>query len=114
MNLIKKYNLTQYDGIKPIPIPTPVPTPDPEPLKEKRYSVQVEADHSVAKADSTMIKISDRTGYKCFKEYGGGWWRVFCGSFKDKALAEQRVEDIKKAFKPEKMYQGVYVKEVMV
>ena len=116
MNLIRKYNLTQYDGIKPIPIPTPVPAsdPEPEPPKEKRYRVQVEADHSVAKADSTMIKISDRTGYPCFKEYGGGWWRVFCGSFKDKALAEQRAEEIKEAFKQEKIYQGAYAKEVEI
>lgn len=114
LNLIKKYDLTKYDT-SPVPdIPTPEPPEEPEKPKQVRYRVQVEADHGVAKADDTMLKVKNRTGYDCFKEYGGGWWRVFCGSFQDKDNAEKRAAEIRKAFKPDNLYQGTYVKEVVV
>ena len=125
MNLIRKYNLTQYDGVSPVPIPTPEPAPQPpqpEPEKNVMFRVQVEADHSAAKADDTMILIKDRTraidpkkqGYDCFKEYDGGWWRVFCGSFRDKAKAEERRLEIVDLFKQDRKFQNAFLKEVQV
>ena len=86
------------------------------------FRVQVEADHSAAKADDTMILIKDRTraidpkkqGYDCFKEYDGGWWRVFCGSFRDKAKAEERRLEIVDLFKQDRKFQNAFLKEVQV
>ena len=118
LNLIKKYNLTQYDGISPVPIPTPEPSPQPE--KGTMYRVQVEADHSVARADNTMVSIKERTkaidptgqGYNCFKENSGGWWRVYCGSFRDRENAEKRRQEIVDLFRKEKKYQNAFIREV--
>ena len=120
LNLIKKYNLTQYDGISPVPIPTPEPSPQPE--KGTMYRVQVEADHSVARADNTMVSIKERTkaidptgqGYNCFKENSGGWWRVYCGSFRDRENAEKRRQEIVYLFRKEKKYQNAFIREVQV
>lgn len=112
LNLIKKYNLTQYDGISPIPIPTPVPVPEPD--KVTMYRVQVEADRKKEKAELTAADIYKRTQHECFLENGGGWWRVYCGSFRDKAKAEERRQEIIKAFKKDKRFQNAFLKEVVV
>lgn len=112
LNLIKKYNLTQYDGIAPIPIPTPVPTPAPE--KKTMYRVQVEADRKKEQAEKTAADIYERTKYECFIEKGGGWWRVFCGSFNDKSNAEARRKEIIKAFRKDQRFQPAFIKEVEV
>ena len=112
LNLIKKYNLTQYDGISPIPIPTPVPAPEPE--KVTMYRVQVEADRKKEQAEKTAADIYKRTQHECFLENGGGWWRVYCGSFKDKAKAEERRKEIVKAYKKDKRFQNAFLKEVVV
>ena len=112
LNLISKYNLTQYDGIAPIPILTPVPTPAPE--KKTMYRVQVEADRKKEQAEKTAADIYNRTQHECFLEKSGGWWRVFCGSFKDKAKAEARRQEIIEAFKKDKRFQSAFIKEVEV
>ena len=112
LNLIKKYNLTQYDGISPIPIPTPVPVPEPE--KNIMYRVQVEADSKKEQAEKTAADIYKRTQHECFLENGGGWWRVYCGSFRDKTKAEERRQEIIKAFKKDKRFQNAFLKEVVV
>ena len=118
LNLIKKYNLTQYDGIAPIPIPTPVPTPEPEPIAPTKptvtYRVQVEADRKVEQAVETAKLIKRRTGYDCFYEKNGGWVRVYCGSFENKENAQKRRQEIIKAFKKDKRYQTAFIKEVEV
>ena len=108
LNLISKYNLTQYDGIAPIPVPTPAPE------KKTMYRVQVEADRKKEQAEETAANIYHRTQHECFLEQGGGWWRVFCGSFKDKAKAEARRQEIIEACKKDKRFQSAFIKEVEV
>lgn len=109
LNLIKKYNLTQYDSTLPIP------TPEPEPVKGKKmYRVQVEADRKKEIADATSQLIKVRLGYDCFSEKVGSWYRVFCGSFEDKQKAEKRREEIIREFEKDQKYQGAFLREVEV
>lgn len=108
MNLIRKYDLTKYDADTPsedIPV-------DP-PAKKKMYRVQVEADRLIGAAQHTMEEIHERTGFQCFMEKGtDGWFRVFCGSFENKDLAQDRIARIASAFKTK--YHGSFICEVEV
>ena len=117
LNLIKKYNLTQYDSTLPIP------TPEPEPVAGKKmYRVQVEADRKKEAADATCKLIKNRTkkidpagkGYDCFIEKAGSWNRVFCGSFEDLKNAEKRRDEIIEVFRKDQKYQGAFIREVKV
>ena len=64
---------------------------------------------STPKARDNMIaKIKQKTGFDCFVEQSGGKSFVYCGSFKDKQSAQQRVNQLKaKGF-------SAFVKEVQV
>lgn len=108
MNLIRKYDLTKYDADTPsedIPV-------DP-PAMKKMYRVQVEADRLIGAAQHTMEEIHERTGFQCFMEKGtDGWFRVFCGSFENKDLAQDRIARIASAFKTK--YQSSFICEVEV
>ena len=78
------------------------------------YRVQVEADRKKEQAEKTAADIYNRTKHECFFENGGGWWRVYCGSFRDRAKAEERRQEIIKAFKKDKRFQNAFLKEVEV
>jgi flagellum-specific peptidoglycan hydrolase FlgJ len=108
LNLIRKYDLTKYDGIAPVD-DMPVPA-----AKEQKtvYRVQIEADKRKANADRTMAEITERTGFDCFAEKEDGWWRVYCGSFEDMDNATKRRQAILDAF-PDK-YRGAFIKGVKV
>lgn len=109
LNLIKKYNLTQYDSTTPIP-DIPVPVPEPE---KTMYRVQVEADRKKEKAEESAALIRDRMSFDCFMENSGGWWRLYCGSFASKENAEERRNTIVSVFKKDKKFQGAFIKEVV-
>lgn len=92
LNLISKYSLTKYDSAMPENI-DPAP---PAPSQKKRYRVQIEANRNKENAEKTVNDCERMTGYDCFYEKGNdNWYRVFCGSFRDKANAENRVENLK-------------------
>lgn len=108
MNLIRKYDLTKYDA----DTPSEDIHVDP-PAKKKMYRVQVEADRLIGAAQHTMEEIHERTGFQCFMEKGtDGWFRVFCGSFENKDLAQDRIARIASAFKTK--YHGSFICEVEV
>lgn len=110
LNLIKKYNLTQYDAALP-----PKPDPEPEPVPGKKmYRVQVEANRKKANSEATCKAVNDRTGYDCFIDKAGSWYRVFCGSFESKENAEKRRDEIIEAFRKDNRYQGTFIREVEV
>jgi hypothetical protein len=113
MNLIHKYNLTQYD--------TPAKPDDggqdrPEPQEEPKvmYRVQVEADKLIGAAQHTMDKIYERTGHQCFMEREDGWYKVYCGSFESRENAEKRRAEIIEAFRFSMLYQSTFVKEITI
>ena len=108
LNLIRKYDLTKYDGVAPVD-DLPVPA-----AKEQKtvYRVQIEADKRRANADRTMAEITERTGFDYIKEKEDGWWRVYCGSFEDMDNATKRRQAILDAF-PDK-YRGAFIKGVKV
>lgn len=88
LNLIKQYNLTQYDNGS-TPEPTPMPEPEPS---GKYYRVQVGAYNKKGNATKRMNEVRDKSGFGCFIEQGkDGMYRVFCGSFTEKANAEKRI-----------------------
>lgn len=117
LNLISKYNLTQYDSAMPDkPQPAPQPTPQPT---GTRYRVQIEADRTLAKAQETIAYVEKATAqkekWKCFSEKGSdGYWRVFCGSFESKANAEERAAAVRERFRKENLFQGTFVTSVVV
>lgn len=81
MNIIQKYNLTQYDGKAPAPKPS------------VNYRVQVGAFQSKANASKCMSVVRNASGYGCFTEKGSdGLYHVYCGSYEVKANAEERVK----------------------
>lgn len=93
LNLIKKYNLTKYDTSPKPDIPTPE---EPDDKKIYIYRVQIEADKNKKTAEKTCKTCKQATGYDCFYELGtDGFYRVFCGSFRYKENAEDRVNQIK-------------------
>lgn len=104
MNLIRKYNLTQYDAM---PAPAPAPKPDPTPATEKTYRVQIEADKKKASVAATKASVMDKLKLECFDEKGSdGYYHVYCGSFSDKSKAEAR-----KAFMQEHGYPKAFIVE---
>lgn len=114
LNLIGKYNLTQYDSAMP-ENPQPAPQPDPQPIGTM-YRVQVEADRSLEAAQKTITYIWEATKWKekwqCFAEKSDGWWKVICGSFFDKKNAEARKEAIIQRFAAKGLYQDTFITEI--
>ena len=113
MNLVSRFNLTQYDKATPAPTPTPEPTPQPANVM---YRVQVEADRSLEEAQKTIAYIWEATKWKekwkCFAEKSGGWWKVICGSFFDKKNAEARKAAIIQKFAAKGLYQDTFITEI--
>ena len=96
MNIINRYNLTQYDkGITPQPEPTPEPQPEPTP--SKTYRVRVGIYQYQTYANLIKGKIKEALNLDCFTEDKSDGTHVYCGSFSSKDNAEARVKLIKGA-----------------
>lgn len=59
------------------------------------YRVQVGAYTNKGNALLQMERVRDKTGYGCFMEASGGYYKVYCGSFEVKANAEAREAELK-------------------
>ena len=102
MNLIKKYNLTQYDNHG-----------DSEPIRKTVYRVQVEADEKFESTVKTVKEIKDCTDFECFVEKAtDGLWHVYCGSFENKENARLRRKQILDIF--DDKYKGTFIVEKIV
>lgn len=94
MNLVNRFNLTQYDvPVDPKPEPTPTTAPEPSVI----YRVQVGAYEKRGRASDCASMTEKRSGYKCFMEKAAdGLYHVYCGSFEDKTNAWQRKNALEK------------------
>lgn len=94
LNLIKQYNLTQYDTDAPSPQPQP-PEPQPEPTPTppgKSYRVRVGVYKQKKYMDALMWRIKDALDLDCFTESFPDGTHIYCGSFS----SEQNALDRKK------------------
>lgn len=113
LNIINRFNLTQYDnGItpsvwntssdankgtqKPSSVtPTQSTTPSPTTPKTTFYRVQTGVFTTTSKRDKLIKNIKNKLGFDCFYEKIGNNYYVYCGSFKDRNIAVQRVTQLK-------------------
>ena len=92
MNIVNRFNLTQYDVPKDNPAPAPTPTPPHVPTTT--YRVQVGFYERKGNATRRMNTVKEKTGYDCFTEHTEAY-RVYCGSFSVSENAEQRAAILK-------------------
>lgn len=92
MNIVNRFNLTQYDVPKDNPAPAPTPTPPHVPTTT--YRVQVGLYERKGNATRRMNTVKEQTGYDCFTEHTEAY-RVYCGSFSVRENAEQRAATLK-------------------
>ena len=114
MRIINQYNLTKYDkeAISMLSNSTPQnaqnSTQNPskptnqnnksdakQTTKTVFYRVQVGVFSTEKKRDSLVNSIKKKLDFDCFYEKNGNNYYVYCGSFKDKSIAEQRVKQLK-------------------
>lgn len=92
MNIVNRFNLTQYDV--PKDNPTPAPTPTPPHVPTTTYRVQVGLYERKGNATRRMNTVKEKTGYDCFTELTEAY-RVYCGSFSVRENAEKRASTLK-------------------
>ena len=113
LNIINRFNLTQYDnGITPSvwntssdankgtqkpssSTPTQSTTPASTTPKTTFYRVQVGCFSTIKKRDKLIKKIKKKLDINCFYEQVGNNYYVYCGSFKDRNVAAQRVTQLR-------------------
>lgn len=97
-NIVTRYNLTQYDTGHVEKITSAVTKPTTTTKKQTWYRVQVEADKFKKNAETTVKDIKTKTGFDSFinEETGVFKYKVYCGSFKNKAGAQERVKALAK------------------
>ena len=100
MDLVRRFNLEQYDKAAPAPTPTPEPTPTPTPTPTpeiRKRRVQINAYKNESYADNCIARCKEQTGFDAFKEYGSdGNWHVYCGSFENMDKANERLDYVRK------------------
>ena len=99
LNIIKEYNLRQYDPFMNTPT-------DGEPGSGKRavmYRVQVGAYKRKANASRRKNEVEEKSGFKCFAEHTD-LWRIYCGSFEERKNAERRMKELN-----DKGINGMYI-----
>ena len=95
LNLIREYNLTQYDPVKETSQKTSLPKQETQ-SKNVIYRVCVGTYKTKQNAEKRKQFVLSKTGYDCFLEIVNEKYKVFCGSFSVKANAEKRVDELKK------------------
>ena len=118
MRIINQYNLTKYDKQamavlasgtnqgassdankgtqKPSSsVPTQSTTTPPTTPKTAFYRVQVGVFTTITKRDKLIKNIKNKLGFDSFYEKVGNNYYVYCGSFKDRNVAVQRVTQLK-------------------
>lgn len=118
MRIINQYNLTKYDKQamatlasgtnqntssdankgtqKPSSVtPTQSTTPSSTTPKTTFYRVQVGCFSTIKKRDKLIKKIKKKLDINCFYEQVGNNYYVYCGSFKDRNVAAQRVTQLR-------------------
>ena len=90
MNLVSRFNLTQYDTNVPTPQPVPEPT-------VQRYRVRVGIFKQKGNADNIQKRIATALDFTCFAETHTDGIHVYCGSFTNRDGAEERSATLKKA-----------------
>lgn len=118
MRIINQYNLTKYDkqamaalasgtnqntssnANKGTQKPsssasTQSTTPSPTTPKTTFYRVQVGVFTTTSKRDKLIKNIKSKLGFDCFYEKIGNNYYVYCGSFKDKNVATQRMNQLR-------------------
>lgn len=99
MNLINKYNLTQYDTKTSAPQPEPEPVPS---KKKKVYRVRVGIYKQMAYLNKLKNRIKETLDLDCFTEQYADGTHIYCGSFDSEASAKERAKILNKAkFKTE-------------
>jgi len=96
MNLINSYDLTKYDAVMGEDVTAQQPEPDTttEPTGTI-YRVQLGAYKTNGNAKASASATTARTGLSCFYEYEADkLYHVYCGSFSDRANADQRVRQL--------------------
>ena len=96
MNLINSYDLTKYDAVMGEDVTAQQPEPDTttEPTGTI-YRVQLGAYKTKGNAKASASATTARTGLSCFYEYEADkLYHVYCGSFSDRANADQRVRQL--------------------
>ena len=88
LDLIKQYNLRQYDVDAPAPQPTPTPTPTPTP--GKKYRVCVGIYQKAYYINRLRTRIKNKLDLDCFTEDHPDGTHIYCGSFEDPANAKAR------------------------
>ena len=108
MNIINRFNLTQYDkGITTSPDtnnatqkPSQTSTqtnsqPTTQTGKTTYYRVQVGVFTTTSARDKLIKNIKSKLGFDCFYENINGSYYTYCGSFQNKSVAEERVSKLK-------------------
>ena len=109
MRIINQYNLTKYDKQaisalttgasldlnKNTQKTTPAPTPSSETSKTIFYRVQVGVFSTISARDKLIKNIKNKLNFDCFYERVNNNYYVYCGSFKDKKIAEERMSQLK-------------------
>ena len=95
LKLIRDYDLTRFDTVAVMPAPV---QPEPEAAPEQSgtiYRVQLGAYKTKGNAKASASATTARTGLSCFYEYEADkLYHVYCGSFSDRANADQRVRQL--------------------
>lgn len=118
MRIINQYNLTKYDKQAMTALasgtnqntssdankgtqkpssstPTQSTTPSPTTPKTTFYRIQTGVFTTTSKRDKLIKNIKNKLGFDCFYEKIGNNYYVYCGSFKDRNIAVQRVTQLK-------------------